>query len=235
MPPSLRDLTVVFDLDGTLIDTAPDLAAATNHALGLAGLEPVSIAELHPHIGYGSRVMIEAGLRLHGVAVTKEELNRLHDAFLHFYADNIAIGSRPFEGIPELIDALQAFGARLAVCTNKYEGLSKSLLLQLGLDTRFGAIAGRDTFAVCKPDPGHLTGAIAMAGGKPTHAVMVGDSEVDFATAAAAGVPSIGVTFGYTPVPVRELKPTAVIDHYREFMGALEKVLAERGRTRRQR
>jgi phosphoglycolate phosphatase len=112
------------------------------------------------------------------------------------------------------------------VCTNKLEGLSKSLLRQLGLDRRFAAIAGRDTFAVFKPAPGHLTGTIAMAGGRSRQAVMVGDSAVDFATAAAAGVPSIGVSFGYTPVPVRELKPTAVIDHYREFMAALDKVLS---------
>jgi phosphoglycolate phosphatase len=227
MPVPLRDLTVVFDLDGTLIDTAPDLAAAANHALRLAGLEPVSGAELHPHIGYGSKAMIEAGLRLHDVAATSDQLNRLHEAFLAFYADNIAVGSRPFEGIPELIDTLQAAGARLAVCTNKYEGLSRALLAQLGLEARFGAIAGRDTFDVFKPAPGHLTRTIAMAGGRADRAVMVGDSEVDFATAAAAGVPSIGVTFGYTPVPVRELKPDAVIDHYREFMGALEQVLAQ--------
>jgi phosphoglycolate phosphatase len=233
MPVSLRDLTVVFDLDGTLIDTAPDLAAATNHALSLAGLAPVGIAELHPHIGFGSKAMIGAGLRLHGVTMTAEELNRLHNGFLAFYADNIAVGSRPFEGIPELLDTLAEAGARLAVCTNKYEGLSKTLLRQLGLDARFRAIAGRDTFAVCKPDPGHLTGTITMAGGAAGRAVMVGDSEVDFATALAAGVPSIGVTFGYTPVPVRDLKPTAVIDHYREFMPALEKVLAQWGQIPR--
>jgi phosphoglycolate phosphatase len=226
MPVPLRDLTVVFDLDGTLIDTAPDLVAATNHALGLAGLEPVSIGELHPHIGYGSKAMIEAGLRLRGKPVSEDELRRLHRAFLEFYEENIAVGSRPFEGIPELIDTLQAGGARLAVCTNKFEGLSRELLRQLGLDSRFGAIAGRDTFDVFKPHPGHLTGTVAMAGGKAEQAVMVGDSEVDIATAAAAGVPSIAVTFGYTTVPVRDLKPTAVIDHYREFMGALEAVLA---------
>lgn len=226
MPVPLRDLTVVFDLDGTLVDTAPDLVASTNHALGLLDLAPVTIDELHPHIGYGSKAMIEAGLRLREKPVSKDELRRLHHAFLDFYAENIAVGSRPFEGIPELIDTLQAAGARLAVCTNKFEGLSKALLQQLGLNARFGAIAGRDTFEVCKPHPGHLTGAVQMAGGDPKRAVMVGDSEVDIATAAAAGVPCIAVTFGYTTVPVRDLKPTAVIDHYREFMGALERVLA---------
>jgi phosphoglycolate phosphatase len=100
------------------------------------------------------------------------------------------------------------------------------LLVELGLADRFKAIAGRDTFAVCKPDPGHLTGVIAMAGGRAGRAVMVGDSDVDIATAAAANVPSIGVTFGYTLRPVRELGPGAVIDHYREFPAALAKVLA---------
>ncbi len=136
--------------------------------------------------------------------------------------------SRPFEGIPALLDTLSQSGARLAVCTNKFEALSKSLLRQLGLDHRFAVIAGRDTFDVFKPAPGHLTRTIAMAGGRADRAVMVGDSEVDIATAAAAGVPSIGVTFGYTPRPVRELRPGAVIDHYREFMPALEKVLPQR-------
>jgi len=225
MPMNLDGVTIVFDLDGTLVDTAPDLTAATNHALGLVGLAPISVAELRPFIGHGSRAMIDAGLRLHDRAVDKGELNRLHEAFLVFYADNIAVGSRPFEGIPELLDWLSARGARLAVCTNKLEGLSKTLLRQLGLAARFGVIAGRDTFDVCKPAAGHLTGTIALAGGDVRRAVMVGDSEVDIATALAAGVPCIAVTFGYTQRPVRELGPDAVIDHYAEFAGALQAVL----------
>jgi phosphoglycolate phosphatase len=222
----LSGITIVFDLDGTLIDTAPDLAAAANHVFGLIGLAPIAQAQLHPMIGHGSRAMIEEGLRLHGVAKTPEEITRLHDLFFPFYADNIAVLSRPFEGIPVLLDSLRQSGARLAVCTNKLEALSRSLLRQLALDHPFAAIAGRDTFDVFKPEPGHLTGTIAMAGGRPERAIMVGDSEVDIATAVAAGVPSIGVTFGYTRVPVRELKPSAVIDHYGEFMGALQRVLA---------
>jgi phosphoglycolate phosphatase len=104
--------------------------------------------------------------------------------------------------------------------------LSKLLLRELALEAKFGAIAGRDTFDVFKPAPGHLTSTIAMAGGRADRAVMVGDSEIDIATAAAAKVPSIGVTFGYTPRPVREMGPDAVIDHYREFPAALAKVLA---------
>jgi phosphoglycolate phosphatase len=222
----LTGVTIVFDLDGTLVDTAPDLAAAANHVFGLAGLAPVAPAQLHRFIGNGSRAMIEEGLRLNGVTRTREEVGRLHELFFPYYADNIAVLSRPFEGIPELLDRLLELGARLAVCTNKFEALSRSLLRQLALHERFAAIAGRDTFGVFKPAPGHLTRTIALAGGQRNRAVMVGDSEVDIATAGAAGIPSIGVGFGYTPVPVRELNPTAAIDHYGEFMPALERVLA---------
>ena len=222
---TLRDATIVFDLDGTLVDTAPDLTAATNHALGLIGLEPVTVTELHPFIGRGSKAMIDAGLHFRDVCVSEAELQRLHAAFLAFYADNIAVGSRPFEGVPELLDALLGAGARLGVCTNKFEALTLALLRHLGLEEKFGAIAGRDTFDVFKPAPGHLTSTIARAGGRADRAVMVGDSEVDFATAMAAGVPFIGVTFGYTTRPVAELGADAVIAHYREFPAALEKVL----------
>ena len=226
MPLNLRDTTIVFDLDGTLVDTAPDLTAATNHALSLLGLEPLTVTQLHPIIGHGSRAMIDAGLRFRGVTPADAEVTRLHDRFLEFYAENVAVGSRPFEGVPELLDQLLEQGARVAVCTNKVERLSKLLLRKLALEAKFAAIAGRDTFDVFKPAPGHLTGTIAMAGGRADNAVMVGDSEIDIATAAAAKVPSIGVTFGYTLRPVRELGANAVIDHYREFPAALEKVLA---------
>jgi phosphoglycolate phosphatase len=222
----LTDTTIVFDLDGTIVDTAPDLLSATNHALGLVGVAPVTLEELHPFIGRGSKAMIEAGLGFRGASVGQDESRRLHDAFLAYYADNVAVGSRPFEGVPELLVDLVGAGARLAVCTNKYEALSKLLLSELRLADRFKAIAGRDTFAVCKPDPGHLTGVIAMVGGRADRAVMVGDSEVDIATAVAAEVPSIGVTFGYTARPVAELGADAVIDHFREFPAALAKVLA---------
>jgi phosphoglycolate phosphatase len=221
----LSGVTIVFDLDGTLVDTAPDLAAAANYVFGLVGLAPIEAAKLRPLIGHGARAMIEEGLRLRGVAKTPDEVSRLYELFLPYYADNIAVLSRPFEGIPALLETLTRAGARLAVCTNKLEVMSRSLLRELRLDKAFAAIAGRDTFDVFKPAPGHLTGTIAMAGGRPDRAVMVGDSEVDIATAVAANVPSIGVSFGYTRVPVRDLGPSAVIDHYGEFMGALEQVL----------
>ena len=221
----LSDATIVFDLDGTLVDTAPDLAAATNHALAGAGLKPLSVAELRPFIGYGSRVMLDAGLRHHGLSVIEPELSGLHERFFTFYADHVAVSSQPYDGVRELLEALRRAGARLAVCTNKYEHLSKALLRQLDLEPMFGTIAGRDTFAMCKPDPGHLTATIERAGGRLDRAVMVGDSEVDIATARAAHVPCIAVTFGYTPRPVRDFAPDATIDDYAEFMAALARVL----------
>jgi phosphoglycolate phosphatase len=216
MPLHLTGATIVFDLDGTLVDTAPDLTAAANHVFGLVGLAPIPVARMHPFISHGSRAMIDAGLRFHDRAIAQSELTRLHETFLAFYADNVAVASRPFEGIPELLDTLAAAGARVAVCTNKLEGLSRLLLRELDLERRFAAIAGRDTFDVFKPAPGHLIRTIEMAGGRPDRAVMVGDSEVDIATATAANVPSIGVTFGYTPRPVAQFNPGAVLDHYRE-------------------
>jgi phosphoglycolate phosphatase len=124
-----------------------------------------------------------------------------------------------------MLEALHQAGARLAVCTNKYEHLSKALLRQLDLAPWFGTIAGRDTFPMCKPDPGHLKGTIERAGGRIERAVMVGDSEVDIATAKAANVPCIAVSFGYTPRPVRDFAPDMIIDDYREFMTALARVL----------
>ena len=223
----LTDATIVFDLDGTLVDTAPDLAAATNHALAFAGLKPMTVAELRPFIGYGSRVMLDAGLRHHGLSLQEQEVGGLHEQFFAFYADHVAVSSRPYAGVRELLEALRLAGARLAVCTNKYEHLSRTLLRQLGLESLFGTIAGRDTFPMCKPNPGHLTGTIQSVGGRIERAVMVGDSEVDILTAKAANVPCIAVTFGYTPRHVRDFAPDVIIDDYRQFMAALARVLPD--------
>lgn len=217
--------TIVFDLDGTLVDTAPDLAAATSHVLSLAGLAPITVAELHPFIGAGSRAMIESGLRLRGAVLSEAEFNRLHEQFFAYYEAHIADLSRPFQGVVEALDTLAAGGAQLAVCTNKYEHLSRALLEQLGIASRFAAIAGRDTFDVYKPNPGHLLQTIAAVKGDPRRAIMVGDSDVDLATARNAKVPAIGVTFGYTTKPVREIGAEAIIDHYREFIPAAERLL----------
>lgn len=224
----MQDLTVVFDLDGTLVETAPDLIRATNHVLGLAGLEAVPAASIRPSISFGGRAMIVEALRVRGASLVEAEIDRLLEAFLTHYADNIAVESHAFPGLDAALDALSERGATLAVCTNKREGLSRQLLDALGLTGRFRAIAGRDTFAVCKPHPDHLIGAIRLAGGDPRRAVMIGDSDTDIKTARAAGVPVIGVPFGYTDTPIDQLRPDAVIGHYDELVAAVEVVRSSR-------
>lgn len=220
----MHSLTVVFDLDGTLVETAPDLIRATNHALGLAGLEAVPPAAIRPSISFGGRAMIVKALEIRGARLGEPDIDRLLEAFLAHYAANIAVESHAFPGLEGALDTLAQRGARLAVCTNKREGMSRLLLDTLGLTHRFKAIAGRDTFPVWKPHPDHLTGAIRLAGGDPNQAVMIGDSDTDIKTARAAGVPVIGVPFGYTDVPIDRLGPDAVIAHYDELVATVERV-----------
>lgn len=224
----MRDLTLVFDLDGTLVDTAPDLIRTTNYVLASRGIEPLPPERLRPEISFGARRMIAAGLQLRGVACSEDELDGMFGSFIDYYASNIAVESRPFEGLKDVLEGCLEEGGRLAVCTNKRESQSRQLLSELGLMGLFSALAGRDTFPVCKPHPDHLLGTIRLAGGDPAHAVMIGDSEVDISTARAARVPVIGVTFGYTHIPVTELAPDAVIDGYGEFRAALDSVLQRR-------
>ncbi len=179
----LADATIVFDLDGTLVDTAPDLTNALNDALIRRGHAAISQETIRSAVGFGARVMIEEALRRAGA---EEDINEMLADFLVHYEANIAAESRPFPGAVDLLEALAAAGARLAVCTNKREYLTRKLLQALGLQHYFHSVAGRDTFTVSKPDPGHLTGVIALAGGEPSRAIMVGDSDVDIATAKGA-------------------------------------------------
>ncbi len=217
----MHDLTIVFDLDGTLVDTAPDLVAATNHVLEHMGLPAVGEESLRPLIGYGARYMVEHAIGPAAKTLTDAQHEALLERFLDYYGRNIAVGSRPFEGTVDALRSFERQGAKLAVCTNKMEGMSRSLLDALDLTHFFAAIAGRDTLATFKPHPDHLLGTIALAGGVPARAVMIGDSRVDVETAKAAAVPVIAVSFGYTDTPVAELKPDAVIDHYRELEPAI--------------
>ena len=213
--------TIVFDLDGTLVDTAPDLIHACNHVMAGADLGPVPDLVIRPWISFGSKRMIEVALGHHGEIRGDAEIERMWRRFLDFYAANIAVDSRPYPGVIDVLDRLAGDGHKVAVCTNKLEGLSRQLLDALELSHRFSAICGRDTFPICKPDGRHLTGTIDAAGGDRTRSVMVGDSVTDVTTARNAGIPVIGVTFGYTEVPMLELSPDAVIDSYAQFDAAL--------------
>ncbi len=222
----MRGWTFAFDLDGTLIDTAPDLIRAANYIMRELDLAPVPYDTLRRQISYGARHLIVTGLKLHRVPKTEREIDALLDKFLAYYADNIAVESRPFEDLVGCLERFSGAGVNLVVCTNKKEDLSRKLLGELGLDRHFAAVAGRDTFPVCKPDPGHLTRVISLVGGDHRRAIMVGDSDVDIDTAKAAGIPVIGVTFGYSTTPVRQLSPDVIIDHYRELEPAVHGLVA---------
>jgi len=216
--------TIVFDLDGTLVDTAPDLIDALNFVLDREGLPPVPLHSARNLIGAGARKLIERGLELEGRAATVSDIDRMTRDFIDYYAEHIADGSRPFEGLEAALDDLSAQGCRFAVCTNKLEWLSKRLLDQLGLSARFAAICGGDTFGVSKPDPAILQQTVARAGGAMSSTIMVGDAGTDIGVARRAGVPVIAVSFGYTEVPIAELKPDRLIHHMRDLPGAVEAI-----------
>ncbi|AHB48690.1 phosphoglycolate phosphatase [Hyphomicrobium nitrativorans NL23] len=222
----MHNATLVFDLDGTLVDTAPDLVAATNHALADLALPPVPAETLRHAIGFGARRMIVVGLKETGVTLDEPEIDRLLARFLAYYEPNLARESRPFEGAIAALEQFRSEGARLAVCTNKRLALAEQLLAELGVRDLFAAVAGRDTFPVHKPHPGHLTGTIALAGGDKAAAVMVGDTGIDIETARTAGIPSIACTFGYSDVPVATYEPDTVIDSYADLDAAVRKLLA---------
>lgn len=224
--------TVVFDLDGTLVDTAPDLINALNFVLDREGLPPVPLASARNMIGAGARKLIERGLELEGRFASIEDINRLTGDFIDYYAAHIADLSRPFEGLEGALDDLQGLGYRFAVCTNKLEWLSKLLLDRLGLSSRFSAICGADTFGISKPDPAILQQTIARAGGQLSQAIMVGDAGPDIGVARRAGVPVIGVEFGYTEVPMADLKPDRLISHMRDLPAAVASLILQNKPTK---
>jgi phosphoglycolate phosphatase len=223
--------TVVFDLDGTLVDTAPDLISALNHVLGREGLPPVPLHVARNMIGAGARRLIERGLEVDGRAAGLDDITRMMHDFIDYYAAHIADASRPFDGLEAALDDLDARGYRFAVCTNKLEWLSKLLLDRLGLSSRFAAICGADTFGVSKPDPAILQQTIARAGGQLSSAIMVGDAGPDIGVARRAGVPVIGVGFGYTDVPIAELKPDLLINHMSDLPAAVERLMSAKSPT----
>ena len=214
-------LTIVFDLDGTLIDTAPDLIDTLNRVLTGEGLPAVPFATARNLIGGGAKVMIERALAAQRRGCSAAEMNRLYAAFIDHYAAHIADRSRPFPHIEPTLNALAAAGHRLAVCTNKLEWLSKRLLDALQLAGRFATICGPDTFALQKPDPEMLRLTVCRAGGELARAIMVGDSRTDIDTARAAAVPVIAVDFGYSDVPVATLRPDRIISSFASLPAAI--------------
>jgi phosphoglycolate phosphatase len=220
-----RPPIAVFDLDGTLADTIYDLIATLNVVLAGEGLPALSLEAGRSMVGAGARALLERGLAAAGREPAPARLDALHKAFMVHYGDNLCVDTKLFPGAVEALDRLATAGFRLAVCTNKYESHSIRLLESLGVADRFAAIAGRDTFPYFKPDPRHLTLTVDRAGGDPGRAVLVGDSRTDIVTAQAAGMPVVAVTFGYTDVPVAELGPDRMIDHFDQLFDSVQSAL----------
>lgn len=217
-------LSVVFDLDGTIVNTAPDLVIATNLTLHAYNIDPVNETVIKRFVGYGSKAMLRAAVRHLGYSVSVKQLEEMSERFVSFYSEHIADESRPFPGLIESLSELRQQRALLGVCTNKRDNLSHKLLRALDLHGHFGAIIGADTLTVRKPDPAPLLETIARIGGNPARAVMVGDSETDAKTAKAARIPFIAVSFGYRNCSIEALDADAVIDHFSELIPALKRL-----------
>ena len=210
---------VGFDLDGTLLDTSGDLAAAVNYAIATDGRPPFPVDAIRPFVGKGAKVMLERALTASG-GYDDALLARMLPTLLDYYEQNLAIHSVPYPGLMNAMEALDKAGAKLAICTNKAERFTIPLLHQIGLSERFVSIIGGDTLGVAKPDPAPIHEMIARAGGGRT--IFLGDTINDIAGARNAGVPSIAVSFGFLDGPVEQLEADAVIDHFDELMPLLE-------------
>lgn len=213
---------LVFDLDGTLADTAGDLVATLNVILAREGLPGLGFEEARALVGGGAKVLIKRGLSVHGATVSEQRLDEMFEAFLAHYEAHIADRSHLYPGVVDALDRFAAAGWSFAVCTNKIEYPSILLLTALGVVDRFQAVCGKDTFSVSKPDGGALLQTIARAGGDPGSAIMVGDSRTDIDAARNAAVPVVAVNFGYSDQPVHHFNPDRIISHFDELWDAVE-------------
>jgi phosphoglycolate phosphatase len=223
---ALAGATVAFDLDGTLVDTAPDIVAALNFALEAEGCEALPFVQGRLLIGGGVRPLIERGFRAAGLPASPERLAKAFDAFIARYGDHLSDDSRPYPGVVEALTTLKAGGLRLCVCTNKYTDLAVALLVQLGLGHFFDAVTGPQGLPAQKPDPRHLEAAIHAAGGDVSRAVMVGDAATDAGAARAAGLPLILMSYGYTETPAADLRPDILLDRFEDVPDAVLRLLA---------
>jgi phosphoglycolate phosphatase len=217
--------TIVYDLDGTLADTAEDLVATLNWLLAKEGLAPLPVESAGSLLGAGARALITRGFAASGRSLEPDKLEALFADYLSYYSSHIMVRSRLYPGVAEALARFESAGWRQAVCTNKTESLAKLLIAKLGIAERFAFICGQDTFGVGKPDAKPLLGTIAAAGGVAERAIMVGDSGTDIKAARAAHVPVVAVDFGYADVPVAELGPDRVISHFDALMDACDELL----------
>jgi phosphoglycolate phosphatase len=232
MHDSRQDLagwTIAFDLDGTLVDTAPDLLGALNVILVEQGMAPAPLSAVRQLVGHGLKGMLIRAYAMAGAPLGEDLIAELRPRIVEVYRGRIARESRPFPGCLEALADLRARGAKLAVCTNKPEGLARLLIEELQMTACFDAVVGGDTLPVQKPDPAPLLEAVRLAGGGPARAVLVGDASPDTGAAKAAGIPCVVLTFGYNDRPAAELGGDASIDHYDQLAGAIDRIAATCG------
>jgi phosphoglycolate phosphatase len=215
---------LLFDLDGTLADTKPDLHAAMNYILRKNGLAEVSGEATQNLIGGGARVILQRGLQENGVTWPDDKLDAATEEFVLYYDQNIDAHTRLYPNLMPILDAARAGGIAMGVVTNKRESLSAKLLFRLGIHSYFDVLVGGDTLPKRKPDPDTINQALRALGVKAEEAIMVGDSEADTGGAIAAHVASICVSFGYRRVSLDELKADAIIDDYAEFSAAAKRL-----------
>lgn len=226
---ALAGATLAFDLDGTLVDSAPDLIGTLNVLLAQEGIAPLPLDEARPFIGHGARRLIERGFRAQGAEVEPERLEALFARFIAHYEDHIADETRPFPGLVEALEQLKTAGAKLVVCTNKLTGLSIKVLEALDLARLFEAVVGADAAPAPKPDGRHLLAAVEAVGGDSARTIMVGDASTDAGTARAAGAHLILVSFGYTEVPAADLNPDILLDRFEDLPNACLQLLGACG------
>lgn len=206
--------TIVFDLDGTLADTLPDLACALNFATATHGFEPVELLQIRNMVGSGLKEMIRQACTINGATMDELLLDELLKTAVAEYTRNTAVHSKLFPGVENSLEQFKKNGWILAVCTNKPVGLATKLLAELRQDNKFTSVCGVDSFPFKKPDARHLMQTIENAGGSITRAIMVGDASIDIETARNAGIPAIAVDFGYADMPVADFNADAIISHF---------------------
>ncbi|MDZ5450118.1 HAD family hydrolase [Labrys sp. ZIDIC5] len=220
----MQPRTAIFDLDGTLVDSARDLMGTLNFILAREGLPALPVERAQSLLGAGARALLERGFAECGQTVEPARMDVLYRDFLDYYGEHLADETVAFDGVEEALKTLKARGWVLGVCTNKVTEHSVRLIEALKLTPYFSAICGRDAFAWFKPDPRHLTLSIEAAGGDPAHAIMVGDSKTDIDTALRARLPSVCVDFGYTDIPATQLGATRVISHFDQLISAIDAI-----------
>jgi phosphoglycolate phosphatase len=220
----LAGWTIAFDLDGTLVETAPDLVATLNKVLASEGLAPVPYELARNMVGHGAKHMIERGYAATGLPLSPDLSPVLFERFISTYLAHIADTSHPFPGCLEALDALLDAGATLVVATNKRTDLAVALLEKLNMTVYFAAIIGADLAPAAKPDGRHILFAVEEADGDPDMAIMVGDSASDVNGAKNAGMPVIAVTFGYTEIPAQDLGADVVLDRFDQVVDAIARL-----------